>query len=390
MKKEYAGRSPKAKVAVASVLAVSLAFSILFAAQSDAVNVVGASSARTATQQSHGDSSTTTTTTTTSTTSTIAITGGLIAAGPSRSECVTLNFNDTGPAALQAAVTSFEALTNSTTTCVSAYADSAKTWAAWKSPWVTDPTYGYTSWIAAKPLNRQLVLAVQLIPNDLANVNNPIKWEESCALGHFNGYARQLGASLVAAGLENTVIRLGSEMNGIWESDFVGTRVVEQKLWAKCFSNEVVSLRKVTGAHFLVDWNVNACTGNYPYPNYYPGNSYVDIVGLDVYDVGCKSPFTRFTFPKLASERLGLNHFEAFAAAKGKPMSLPEWGLATIPAGDDPAYVDGIGSMVKSRDFAFQTYFDGGGGPNSKSLALSSQTPLARAAYQTWFGNGSK
>jgi hypothetical protein len=318
------------------------------------------------------------------------ITGGLIAAGPTRSECVTLNFNDTGLRALQAAVTGFDTLTNSTITCVSAYSDSAATWAAWTSPWVIDPKYGYTSWIAEEPLNRQLVLAVQLIPNNLANVDNPTKWEKSCALGHFNGYARQLGTSLVAAGLENTVIRLGSEMNGKWESDFVGTTAVEQKLWAKCFSNEVVSLRQVPGGHFLVDWNVNACTGNYPYPNYYPGNSYVDIMGVDVYDVGCKSPYTRFTFPNLASEPLGLDHFEAFAAAKGKPMSLPEWGLATIPAGDDPAYVNGIGSTVKSRDYAFQTYFDGGGGHGSKSLALSSRTPLAVAAYRRWFGNGSK
>ena len=113
-------------------------------------------------------------------------------------------------------------------------------------------------------------------------------------------------------------------------------------------------------------------------------------MGLDLYDVGCKSPYTRITFPKLISEPFGLDHFEAFAAAKGKPMSLQEWGLATIPAGDDPAYIDGIGSTVANRDFAFQTYFDGGGGPNSKSLALSSATPLAVTAYQNWFGKGPK
>ena len=68
-----------------------------------------------------------------------------ITAGPSRSQCVTPNFNDTGLAALQAAVTSFDALTNSTATCVPAYLNGAATWADWASPWITDPTYGYTS-----------------------------------------------------------------------------------------------------------------------------------------------------------------------------------------------------------------------------------------------------
>jgi beta-mannanase len=228
-----------------------------------------------------------------------------------------------------------------------------------------------------------------LIPNDLTDVNDPTKWEKSCAAGHFNAYARRLGANLVAAGLENSVIRLGSEMNGVWENDFIGTTKDEQKLWAKCFSNEVVSLRQTSGEHFLIDWNVNACTGDYPYANYYPGNSYVDIVGIDVYDVACRTPFTKVSFSKLAGEQLGLDDLQAFAAAKHKPMSLPEWGLATVPAGDDPAYINGVGSKVENGDFSFQTYFDGGGGPNSKALGLSSRTPLADAAYKKWFGNGS-
>ena len=365
MKREHAGPGRRATVVIACALIAALVIvSILLA--------------------------TSTFTTTSTTTSSPRATGGLITAGPSRSECFTPNFDDTGLAALQAAVTSFNTLTDSSVTCVSAYIDSATTWANWESPWITHPSYGYTSWVAEAPQSRQLVLAVQLIPNELANVNNPLKWEKSCASGGFNSYARRLGASLVAAGLENSVIRLGNEMNGVWETDFIGTTKVEQKLWAKCFSNEVASFREVTGEHFLIDWNVNACKGNYPYANYYPGNSYVDIVGIDLYDVGCKTPFTRFAFSKLASEQLGLDHFEAFAAEKGKPMSFGEWGLASVPAGDDPAYINGIGSTVKNGDFAFEAYFDGGGGPNSKALALTSGTPLALTAYQNWFGNGSK
>jgi beta-mannanase len=144
----------------------------------------------------------------------------------------------------------------------------------------------------------------------------------------------------------------------------------------------------VTGEHFLFDWNVNACTGDYPYANYYPGNQYVDIVGLDLYDVGCMTPFTKLTFAQLSSERLGLSHFEAFAASKGKPMSLPEWGLATVPAGDDPAYINGIGSDFVKGNFAFETYFDQSA-PNSKALPLGPNTPLSVTAFQHWFGTDS-
>jgi hypothetical protein len=386
MKREVAASARKGALVVVGVsAALALVLAVPLARASE--GVTSTTSALSSTPVTR-DSSTTTTTSTTTTSSTTPPVSSLIAAGPSRSECLTPNFADTGLASLQTAVTKFDTVTGSTVTCLSVYLGSAKGWADWENPWVIDPSTGYVPWVAEAPQSRQLVLAVQLIPTNLENVKNPINWERSCASGKFNAYARNLGSNLVAAGLANSVIRLGSEMNGVWESDFIGTTKVEQKLWAKCFANEVVSLRQVSGEHFLIDWNVNACTGVYPYANYYPGNSYVDIIGIDVYDVACRTPFTKVSFSKLASEQLGINDLQAFAAAKHKPMSLPEWGLATVPAGDDPSYINGIGTKVEQGDFSFQTYFDGGGGPNSKSLGLSSGTPLSDAAYKKWFGNG--
>lgn len=311
-----------------------------------------------------------------------------INASPSRSECLTPDFHDTGLAALQAAVTSFSAITSSTVTCVSAYLDSATSWGEWISPWITHPAYGYTSWVAEAPHTRQLVLAVNLIPNSLEDVSDPTGWEQRCADGDFNSYATRLGTNLVAAGLQSSVIRLGAEMNGVWEADFIGTTTQEQNLWATCFANEVTSLRQAVGEHFLIDWDVNACTGAYPYSNFYPGNSYVDIVGLDLYDVDCNTPNTSVTFSHLSNEPYGLADFEAFAAAQGKPMSFPEWGLSTIPSGDDPAYIGGMGSLFASGEFAFEAYFEGGGGTKSKALPLGPNTPRSVATFQKWFGIG--
>ena len=325
--------------------------------------------------------------TTTTTTTTSAPVGGLITAGPSRSECVTLNMDPTqsGLSYVQSLVSSFDSVTGTNVTCLSAYTG-AQTWSDWIHPWVDSAEVGVASWVAQQPQSRQLVVALNLIPNQLENVTNPTKWETSCSEGKYNSYARQLGANLVSAGLENTVIRLGPEMNGVWEPDFIGTKKTEQKLWAKCFAKEVTSFRQVAGEHFLFDWNVNACTGNYPYQNFYPGNQFVNIIGLDLYDVGCETPTTRLTFTQLAGEPAGLNRFEAFAAAQGKAMSLPEWGLSTIPAGDDPGYINGIGSTFTNKDFAFESYFDGAGGPKSKALALGPKTPLSDAAFRQWFG----
>jgi len=317
--------------------------------------------------------------------------GGLIAAGASRSECLTPHSDarQSGLAYVQSLVTSFESVTNTTVTCLSTYLMGTTTWSQWIHPWVLSSQPGYAPWVAQNPQNRQLVLAMNLIPDKLANVKNPLRWEESCAKGAFNSYAKQLGRNLVAAGLANSVLRLGPEMNGVWESDFIGTAQNEQRLWAKCFANEATSFRQVAGEHFLMDWNPNACVGDYPYANFYPGNKYVDIVGLDLYDVGCNTPYTSLSFSQLTSEPSGLSHFEAFAASKRKPMSLPEWGLSSIPTGDDPAYINGIGTLFTKGNWAFETYFDQTG-PNMKALPLSSNTPLSLVAFQKWFGSGPK
>jgi len=323
---------------------------------------------------------------TTRTTAPDPVAHGSISAGPSRAECLTPDVESTSSLAyLQSIVTSFDTLTGTAVTCLSAYLDNAQTWWQWEHPWVTSSVDGYSSWVAQDSHVRQLVLETDLIPQSLKNVQDPMKWERACAAGHYDTYAKVLGQSLVAAGLQNSVIRLGSEMNGEWESDFIGTRVFEQKLWEKCFANEVTGLRRAKGEHFLIDWNPNACAGSYRYHNFYPGNAYVDIMGIDLYDEDCLTPTTRVDFSQIVSEPYGLSHFEAFARAKGKPMSIPEWALLES-FGDDPGYISGVGSAFDTNDFAFETYFDVSRS-DIGTLPLGPTTPLSLAAFLQWFGS---
>jgi hypothetical protein len=309
-----------------------------------------------------------------------------ISAGPSRAECLLPDVQGTSSLAyLQSLVSGFDTLTGTTVTCLSAYLDNAQTWWQWEHPWVTSSVDGYSSWVAQNPQVRQLVLETDLIPQGLKNVQDPMAWERACAAGRYDTYAKVLGRSLVAAGLQDSVIRLGSEMNGEWESDFIGTRVIEQKLWAKCFANEATGLRKAKGEHFLIDWNPNACAGSYPYRNFYPGNAYVNIVGIDLYDEDCLTPTTPVAFSQIVSEPYGLGHFEAFARTKGKPMSIPEWGLLEA-FGDDPGYISGVGHAVNTNDFAFETYFDVSRS-DIGTLPLGPTTPLSLAAFLQSFGS---
>ncbi len=310
------------------------------------------------------------------------VTNGLITAGPSRSRCLEPDLTGVGFVSLNASISGFETKTHSVVTCVSAYLNGATTWTDWSQPWIAGKRYGYSTWVAAKPKTRQLVLGIDLIPTSLSNVKNPLPWEQSCAAGNFNSYATQLGKTLVAAQLGNSVLRLGPEMNGTWERDFIGFTKQEQRLWAQCFANEVIALRQVPGQSFLIDWNPNACVENIPYANFYPGNTYVDILGLDLFDQSCVAPQTPYTFEQLAHEPASLSQFQAFATSMGKPMSLPEWALSAVPIRDDPGYINGIGSTVARGNYAFESYFDF----QVPHPLLGPHTPRSLVAFRRWFG----
>lgn len=310
-----------------------------------------------------------------------------IIAGPSRSECLEPTDNiaggDRNAAILEAANSAFEALTNSTVSCTIIYG-SDLAWSDWVNPWFGSTYYGFDLWVAQDP-TRRVVAAISLVPNSIGTPSDPLPWEQACDAGTYNNHAIALARNLVADGLGNSIIRLGWEMNGTWMQDSMGTTAQEENDWARCYVNEVKSMRRVKGEKFLFDWNPNACTGTEPYRNYYPGNAYVDILGLDFYDISCDTPNTAISFAQLAALPQDLDHFIAFAKLHGLPMSFPEWGLLSAPAGDDPQYLDGVASTVANYDFAFEAYFDV---VNGGTLPLSAgATPLSVVQFQHWFGN---
>jgi beta-mannanase len=162
--------------------------------------------------------------------------------------------------------------------------------------------------------------------------------------------------------------------------------------WAKCYDNEVSAMRAVPGTHFLFVWNPNACTADLTIDKWYPGNAYVDIIGIDVYDKDCEtlktvaqegwnayltdsasSGATDPNFPSLAN-------VEAFATANRKPMSFPEWGLIT--GNDDATYVKEIARLFNSGNFSFESYFDNAG---DGIAPLGPTIPKATAAYSQAF-----
>jgi hypothetical protein len=142
---------------------------------------------------------------------------------------------------------------------------------------------GWDPWLSASS-GHQVIMGMDLIPQSISANKDPLTWEQPCAAGSYDHYATTLAQNLVSYSADSIVIRLGVEANGTWEVDYIGSTATEVSDWAKCYDNVVTAMRAVSGMRFLFVWNPNACTDNLPLNKWYPGNSYVDIMGIDAYD----------------------------------------------------------------------------------------------------------
>ncbi len=203
---------------------------------------------------------------------------------------------------------------------------------------------------------KTLVLGVPMLPTHGGSL-------AAGAAGAYDPWFASLARQLAAAGEGDAVLRLGWEFNGTWYPWGVRTDA-DAQAFAAYFRRVVVTMRAVApGLRF--DWNPSA--GVWPtfdLAQAYPGDAYVDDVGLDVYDqswiADYRDPQSRWS--DFVAQKYGLGWQRAFARAHGKPVSFPEWGVTARPdghgGGDDPYYVAQMASWIDAGNTSYAVYFD--------------------------------
>jgi Glycosyl hydrolase family 26 len=267
--------------------------------------------------------------------------------------------------------------------CAVVFNDASPDWKGWEHPWFIGyykPDSDWGKWMVAAP-GRQLIITQSMIPSGA-----PADWRQRGANGEYDAYARELAQYLVAKGLGGAIIRLGHEANGNWYKDSIGTWRADFNAWRDYWGRIVRAMRAVAGAQFTFDWCINAGVRAIPFALWYPGNSVVDVIGADVYDTlpANKVTTSAARFGSIANQAGGLTSIVAFAKKNGKPISIPEWGLIPadkLGAGDDPAFVAGIASVVHNNEVAYHSYFDAATG---STLRLS-EAPASLQQYRTDF-----
>ena len=259
----------------------------------------------------------------------------------------------TGP---PAAVRSFEAWSGNRVSYVLDYTAHS----SWND--ITSPDWQTSQW-QSDPEHPRLVLSVGMLPDNTGDL-------ASGARGAYNGYFRKLAQNLVSHDLSTTVIRLGWEFNGSWfrwgiVKGNAASSATAARNYAAFFRQAVTAMRSVPGARFAFDWCVNNGNSAVPAEAAYPGDAYVDYVGIDAYDMvwgpygsAVTTPSQRWT--TISAGNHGLNFWAGFAAAHHKSVSVPEWGLWGGDHGgnDDPTYIAEMHAWFASHHVGYESYFN--------------------------------
>ena len=131
-----------------------------------------------------------------------------------------------------------------------------------------------------------------IIPTDSSG--NAVGTLAQGATGAYNSYFVTLAQTLVAGGQANAYLRLGWEFDGSWMA-WAATTPGAEASFASYFQQIVTAMRSVPGEQFRFVWNPDAgafTQSGYSVAAAYPGNAYVDVIGLDAYDQSWAMPQT--------------------------------------------------------------------------------------------------
>ena len=229
-----------------------------------------------------------------------------------------------------------------------------------------------------KPTERRVLWSVSLIPKNATLAE--------AAKGTYNSHYKKIAEKLANWHPEEPLIyiRTGWEFNGGW---FHYKAVGQPQNFIGAWRQFVTTFRSVS-PRFRFDW---CPAGAELFPmkaqDAYPGDEYVDIIGLDIYDqvkwCKIKDPVERWKKIYLHGNT-GLVWHRDFAAKHGKPMSYPEWGFGGNEAGDNAFFVEQMHQWFIENHVIYATYWNSNS--NYKGHISRDEYPLGGAKYKELFG----
>ncbi len=197
--------------------------------------------------------------------------------------------------------------------------------------------------------------------------------------GEYDDAYRRVAARLIEAGYDDAIIRLGHEFNGAWSP---WSSRGNEELYISAYRH-VHDVLASESDGFRFDWTAMRPGWDEWAVSAYPGDDYVDIVGMDIY---WKADAIGVPWSDDIWERDYLpimrSHL-ALAIEHDKPVSYPEWGLS---GADSPAFVEAMHEWLSAVPddgpgrLEYHAYFNTG-----QTFSLENY-PKAEETYISLFG----
>ena len=240
--------------------------------------------------------------------------------------------------------------------------------ANWKD-WVTSISWSIRLW---SPLDKPICWTIPMFA-DGGSLSE-------AAAGKYQDYYEQAAKMLAQTRQTESVIyvRVGEEFNGDWmpwsaaghEQDFV-----------KAFRNFVDAFRSVSD-RFRFEWNVNVRETRMDPVDAYPGDDYVDVIGMDFYyNIKWNPTDPLKAWDEMVNNKYGLGWLEDFASARKKPTAYPEWGVNSAGAGP---YIEKAAQWFANHNVLYQSVWNSNDAFPGK--LTDHQYPEAASAYISAFG----
>jgi hypothetical protein len=238
------------------------------------------------------------------------------------------------------------------------------------------------SWVARRwnGSGRTVVFSVAMLPNTQHTLARG-------AAGAYDQYWRSFARTFVAAGRGDAILRLGWEFNGKFYPWAAGGK---EDAFAAYWRRIVGVMATVPGTAFQYDWTPLAGNTNANLERAYPGDAYVDFIGLDAYDTTGVTSSREARWANIRDRRYGLAWHRDFAAAHGKPMTFPEWGLSIrtqdgLGGGDNAHYIEQMHQWITTNDVAYAMYFEVSA-KDAEHRLMTDVLPQGSAAFLRLFG----
>ena len=218
-----------------------------------------------------------------------------------------------------------------------------------------------------------------------------LPWKTSLregANGKFDDLFRNYGALLVKSGYADVVLRMGWEFNANW---YAWSATKDPEAYVDCWRRIVSTLRSVPGAKFQFDWCPAASAHGFSEDRAYPGDDFVDFIGIDFYNmpINGKTMTPEERWQARMNMHHGLKWHRDFAQSHRKRMSLPEWGTGKhakyVGADDDAYFIEQMAAWLFDNKFAYHNYWEYKSKDLDTRLSAGTQ-PKAAAAFRKYFG----